>query len=330
MTNPIKLKIAGTGIALPRRVMANSEFEQFLDTSDEWIKTRTGVEERRIVQDGQTTAALGAAAGRNALADARIDLADVDLTICATITPECPFPATACFIQDELGLGDTPAFDLSAACSGFVYGLVMAAGMIHAGLYRTILLIGSESMTRFTDFQDRGSCILFGDGAGAAVLTPTDDPHQQLLHSRLHADGSNAEMIWVPAGGARTPASVETVNDRLHYMKMKGREVFKFAVVKMVSIIEQTLAEANVTADQISLIIPHQSNLRIIESVRARLDLPTEKVYVNIEQYGNTSAASIPIALDEARKSGVIEPGDLVLMVAVGAGMTWATALVRL
>jgi 3-oxoacyl-[acyl-carrier-protein] synthase-3 len=330
MTNPINLKIAGTGSALPRRVMPNSEFEQFLDTSDEWIKTRTGVEQRHIVEDGETTAGLGVRAGRAALDDARIDPADVDLTICATITPECPFPATACFIQDELGLGHTPAFDLSAACSGFVYGVVMAAGMIHAGIYRTILVIGSESMTRFTDFQDRGSCILFGDGAGAAVLTATDNPHQQLLHSRLHADGSNADLIWVPAGGARMPASVETVNNRMHYMKMKGREVFKFAVVKMLRVIEQTLTEAKLTADQISLIIPHQSNLRIIESMRTRLGLPTERVYVNIDQYGNTSAASIPIALDEARKSEVIGPGDLVLMVAVGAGMTWATALVRL
>jgi len=330
MTNPIKLKIAGTGSALPQRVMTNSDLEQFLDTSDEWIKTRTGVEERRIVEDGETTAGLGVRAAREALDDAGIRPADVDLLICATITPECPLPATACFIHDELGLSDTPAFDLSAACSGFVYAMVMGAGMINAGIYRTILVIGSESMTRFTDFQDRGSCILFGDGAGAAVLTATDNPCQQLLHSRLHADGSNAHLIWVPAGGARTPASVETVNDRMHYMKMKGREVFKFAVVKMLCVIEQTLAEAEVTADQISLIIPHQSNLRIIESMRTRLRLPTERVYVNIDQYGNTSAASIPIALDEARKSGVIGPGDLVLMVAVGAGMTWATALVRL
>jgi 3-oxoacyl-[acyl-carrier-protein] synthase-3 len=330
MNNPIAMKIAGTGSAVPRRVMANTEFEQLLDTSDEWIRTRTGISERRVAQDGETTAALGVQAARAALADAGLKAQDVDLILCATITPECPFPATACFIQDGLGLQGTPAFDLSAACSGFVYGLVVAAGLIRAGLYRRILLIGSESMTRFCDFEDRTSCILFGDGAGAAVIAATDDPRAQLIHSRLHADGSAAEWLYVPAGGARVPASVQTVNERLHYMKMKGREIYKFAVAKMLEVIERTLAEAGVSADEVRLIIPHQSNLRIIDSMRERLGLEPERVCVNIERYGNTSAASIPIALDEARRSGRIGAGDLVLFVAVGAGMTWASALVRL
>jgi 3-oxoacyl-[acyl-carrier-protein] synthase-3 len=326
----MQLEIAGTGSALPRRVMANCEFEEFLDTSDEWIKSRTGIQERRIAEDGETTAALGASSARMAMEEAGLEPRDVDLVICATISPEYPFPATACLIQAELGLKHAPAFDLSAACSGFVYGLVSGASMINVGIYRNILVVGTESMTRFTDFQDRGSCILFGDGAGAAVIRATNDPHKQLLHSRLHADGSNAKMIWVPAGGAATPASAETVEQRLHYMQMKGREVFKFAVVKMLRVIEQTLKEAKVDPDEISLLIPHQSNLRIIEAMRERLGLAPERVYVNIDRYGNTSAASIPIALDEARRSGRVGSGDLILMVAVGAGMTWASALMRL
>jgi 3-oxoacyl-[acyl-carrier-protein] synthase-3 len=329
MSNPISLKIAGTGKALPRRVMTNIEFEEFLDTSDEWIRARTGICERRVSGDAETTARLGIEAGKAAMADAGCRPADIDMIICATITPEVPFPATACFIQDGLGMKNVPAFDVSAACSGFIYGLVVAGGLIHAGLYRRILLIGSENMTRVCDFEDRGSCILFGDGAGAAVVAPANGSGSQLLHSLLHSDGSEVEMLWIPAGGSRQPTSIDTVRQRLQYVQMKGREVFKFAVKKMEEVIERTLDEAGVRPEQIKLLIPHQSNLRIIEFMRERMGLPKDRVYVNIDRLGNTSAASIPIALDEARRNGQIVPGDLILFLAVGAGMTWASALVR-
>ena len=329
MNKPISLKIAGTGKALPRRVMTNKDFEQFLDTSDEWIQARTGIRERCVSGDGETTAQLAVEAGRAAIVDAGCRPEDIDMIICATISPEVPFPATACFIQDGLGVKNIPAFDVSAACSGFIYGLVVAGGLIHAGFYRRILLIGSENMTRVCDFEDRGSCILFGDGAGAAVITPANGSGSQLLHSLLRCDGSEVEMLWIPAGGARQPTSIETVQEKLHYVQMKGREVFKFAVKKMEQVIEQTLCETGVRSEQIKLLIPHQSNLRIIESMRERMGLPKDRVYVNIDRLGNTSAASIPIALDEARRNGQIAPGDLILFLAVGAGMTWASALVR-
>ena len=329
MSKPISLKIAGTGRALPRRVMTNREFEQFLDTSDEWIRVRTGIRERRVSGDGETTAQLGVEAGRAAIADAGCQPDDIDLIICATISPEVPFPATACFIQDGLGVKNIPAFDLSAACSGFIYGLAMAGGLIESGLYRRVLLIGSENMTRVCDFEDRGSCILFGDGAGAAVITPANGSGSQLLHNLLRCDGSEVEMLWIPAGGARQPTSIDTVREKLHYVQMKGREVFKFAVKKMEEVIEQTLCESGVRPEEIKLLIPHQSNLRIIEFMRERMGLPRDRVYVNIDRLGNTSAASIPIALDEALRNGQIARGDLILFLAVGAGMTWASALVR-
>jgi 3-oxoacyl-[acyl-carrier-protein] synthase-3 len=251
------------------------------------------------------------------------------MVICATISPEVPFPATACFIQDGLGVKNIPAFDVSAACSGFIYGLVMAGGLVQSGLYRRILLIGSENMTRVCDFEDRGSCILFGDGAGAAVITSANGSGSQLLHSLLHCDGSEVEMLWIPAGGARQPTSIETVQQKLQYVQMKGREVFKFAVKKMEEVIERTLCETGVRPEEIKLLIPHQSNLRIIEFMRERMGLSKDRVYVNIDRFGNTSAASIPIALDEARRNGQILPGDLILFLAVGAGMTWASALIR-
>jgi len=330
MTEPLRMAIRGTGSAVPARVMANKEFETFLDTSDEWIRTRTGIRERRIAQDGETTACLAVDAAERALEDAGLTPRDLDLILCATITPELPFPATACLVQERLGLTDIPAFDISAACSGFVYGLVIAAHFVHQKTYRTILVIGAENMTRFTDFQDRTTCILFGDAAGAAVVTDAEDASQRMLYCSLGADGSGADMIWVPAGGARQPASIETVNQRLHYMKMKGREVYRFAVTKMQEVIEQTLQATGISPDELAMVIPHQSNVRIIESARQKIGLPPEKMCVNIDRYGNTSAASIPLALDELRRAGRLKRGDLVLMVAFGAGLTWASALVRL
>jgi len=312
--------------------MTNDDFAKYLDTSDEWIVSRTGIRERRIVADGESTAMLGTAASKAALEEAGLSPNDVDLLICATITAEVPFPATACFIQRDLNMLDVAAFDMSAACSGFVYALVIAAKFLQAGPYETALIVGAECMSRFSDFQDRSTCVLFGDGAGAAVLRRSGQGRNGpgLLHWRLHADGTGAELLYVPAGGARLPASEETVAERLHYLRMRGREIYKFAVTRMQEIIAQTLEEACVRPEEVDLVIPHQSNLRIIDSARRKMGWPEDKVLINIDRYGNTSAASIGIALDEARKQGRIGSGSLVLLVAFGAGLTWASALWRL
>lgn len=324
----LPVTLLGTGYAVPSRVMTNSDFAKYLDTSDEWIVERTGIRERRIAVDGETTAGLATAAGRAALAEAGIPASDVDLVICATITPEVPFPATSCFVHRDLGLCNAAAFDLSAACSGFIYSLVTAAKFVQGGSWNTALIIGADCMSRVSDPQDRGSCVLFGDGAGAAVIRRSSMSEAKgLLHHRMYADGKGADMLYVPAGGARRPASAETVAARQHYLTMNGREIYKFAVTRMQEIIEQTLCEAGVRPEQVDLVIPHQSNLRIIESARQKVGWPAEKMFVNIDRYGNTSAASIGIALDEARRTGRVKEGNLVLLVAFGAGLTWASAL---
>lgn len=331
MPSPLPLRILGTGSSLPPRVRGNDWFIDNLDTTDAWIRERTGILTRHVVGEGESTATLAIEAARHALEDARLTAADIDMIIVATITGECPFPATACFVQSAIGADSIPAFDVSAACSGFLYALVLAAQLLQTGIHRNILVIGAETLTRITDYQDRSSCILFGDGAGAVVLSRGEPgSSQQMLNHHLHCDGTGAQMLWVPAGGSRLPASQMTVNERLHYMKMQGREVYKFAVKRMLEMVEQTLAEAGVRPDEIAMVIPHQSNKRIIESAREKLCLPESKMYTNIERCGNTSAASIAIGLDEVRREGRVRPGDLVLMVAFGAGLTWASALVRL
>jgi 3-oxoacyl-[acyl-carrier-protein] synthase-3 len=327
----LPVRLLGTGSAVPSRVMTNDDFAKYLDTSDEWIVERTGIRDRRVATDEETTAPLATAAGGAALAEAGVDPAEVDLVICATITPEVPFPATSCFVQRDLGLVNAAAFDISAACSGFIYALVIASKFLQGGVWKTALIIGVDCMSRVSDYQDRSTCILFGDGAGAAVLrrsAPGDG--KGILHSRLYADGAGAEMLYVPAGGTRRPASAETVAAREHYMRMRGREIYKFAVSRMQEIIEQTLCEAGVRPEQVDLVIPHQSNLRIIESARDRIGWPPEKMLINIDRYGNTSAASVGIGLDEVRKAGRIGEGDLILLVAFGAGLTWASALWQL
>jgi 3-oxoacyl-[acyl-carrier-protein] synthase-3 len=269
-------------------------------------------------------------AGRAALDDAGLEAKDIDLIVVATCTPAVQLPATACFVQHELGCGTIPAFDLAAACSGFVYGVVNAAYMMQSRRYRNVLVIGSDAMSTVSDLTDRSVCILLGDGAGAVVLTEADNETSGLYHHALGSDGSGAELIWVPAGGSRQPATHETVDERLHYMKMRGREVFKFAVVKMRQIIEESLAAEGLGIDDVALIIPHQSNQRIIESLGAKLRFPADKFAVNIERFGNTSAASIPIALEEAWRAGRIGRGDWVILAAVGAGLTWGSLLMRL
>lgn len=331
MPEPLRIRIAGSGRALPDKVLTNQWFIDRLETSEEWIRERTGILERRIASEGESTATLATTAARKALADAKMSVDNIDMIIVATITPECPFPSTACFVQQALGGPPVPAFDLAAACSGYIYGFIVSSFLLQNGLYRNILLIGAETMSKITDYDDRSTCILFGDGAGATILSASpkaDGP--ALLHYRMQAEGSGLSMLAVPAGGSRLPASKMTIDERLHYVKMQGREVYKLAVKRNLELIDSTLAEAGVSPEDIALVIPHQSNLRIIESARQRLGLPQDRVFTNIQRYGNTSAASIPICIDECREMGRIKPGDLVLLVGFGAGLTWGSALIRI
>lgn len=330
MNRTLPMRISGTGRCIPDNVRTNHDFAARLDTSDEWIVSRTGIRERRIAGPNDTAASLGAEAARHALDDAGLAAADVDLIICATVTGDCPFPATANFLQHRLGIRHIASFDLAAACSGFVYGFVTAATFLQTGRYRHILVVGTEVLSRFVDQEDRSTCVLFGDGAGATVLSPAADPTEQLLAFSLGVEPELSKLLWVPAGGSFEPASQKSIDERLHFLRMRGREVFKFAVPRMVSLIHETLAEAGLTADDVDMFIPHQSNARIIESARERVGWPAEKTYMNIDRYGNTSAASIPIALDELRRAGRVGPGSTVLLLGIGAGITYATALVRL
>ena len=327
----LPVALLGTGSAVPSRVMANEDFAAYLDTSAEWIVTRTGIRERRIASDGESTGMLGTAAGKAALEEAGVDPGEVDMIVCATVTPDVPLPATACYMQRDLRLKNASAFDMAAACSGFVYAVVTAGQFLCSETCNMILVVGADCMSRLTNYEDRASCILFGDGAGAAVLgRAKPDSGVGILHSRLYSDGDGADLLYVPAGGSRMPATEQTIRDRQHYMKMQGREIYKFAVTRMQEIIEQTLDEAGVSPDDVDLVIPHQSNLRMIESARKKMGWPAEKMLVNIDRYGNTSSASVAIGLDEARKDGRIGPGSLVLVVAFGAGLTWASVLWRL
>ncbi len=330
MAKPIRATIAGLGTAVPEKILTNADLEKMLDTSDEWITTRTGIKQRHIVSDGQTTATLAIQASQRALTDANIDPSDLDLIICATISPEMIFPATACFVQEALGAKDVAAFDISAACSGWLYGLATASQFIQSGMYRRILVIGAESLTRFSDYTDRTSCILFGDGAGAAVLEATEDQDKGIIYNVMHADGSGWDYIHIPAGGSREPTTQETLDNSRHYIKMRGRDVYKFAVEKMQWLLADCMENCNLTVDDIDLVVPHQVNIRIIKSATRKLNFPIEKVYVNIDRFGNTSAASIPLAMGEALEAGVIGPGSTLMLVAFGAGLTWAGTVLRL
>ena len=324
------VEIAGTGMCVPDRVVTNADFTKWLDTSNEWIVQRTGILERRAAGEGESTLMFGAKAGEAALADAGMTAEDIDVIVCATVTPEHQLPGTACEIQAALGCRWIPAFDLGAACSGYVWAFTVGAQYIATGMAKNVMVLGAETLTTITDMQDRGTAILFGDGAGAAILRASGDSGRSLLAARQGADGARGMLINVPAGGAKQPATQETVAQRLHYMKMRGREVYKFAVTQMFEIIHKTAEDAGVTPDDLKLVVPHQSNLRIIESACQKAGVPMERVLVNIHRYGNTSAASVAIGLHEARRDGRIEPGDLVMLVAFGAGLTWGSALLRM
>ena len=322
--------INGVGSAVPSRIMTNHDFEAILDTSDEWITKRTGVKNRHLVSEGECSSTLATEAANKALVNAGLKPNDLDLIICATVSPDMPFPATACFVQDTLGAKDVPAFDISAACSGFIYGLSIGSQFIETGKYKRILVIGVDSLSRICDYTDRGSCILFGDAAGAVVLEGSQDQTKGIEYTVLHTDGSGWDFIHVPAGGSLNPATEQTVRDKLHYVKMRGRDVYKFAVEKMQWLLGDCMEKCNLSVNDVDLVIPHQVNIRIIESAVQKYNFPMEKVYVNIDRYGNTSAASIPLALSEAVAEGKASPGSTVVMVAFGAGLTWAGAVVKM
>ena len=324
-----RARIIGTGSFLPPRVLTNHDLERMVDTSDEWITQRTGIKERRLVEPGTPTSALALEAAKEALAAAGVGPEDISLIVLATITPDTLLPATACWVQDRLGATHAGALDVAAACSGFLYALSIAATHVHANPKEKVLVIGAETLSYITDFTDRSSCILFGDGAGAAVVARSDDPAVGFGPFALGSDGNGAEMMIVPAGGSLRPASHQTVDERLHYMKIRGREVYKFAVTKMVEMVAWAMEEGGITRDDLKLIIPHQVNVRILEAAARRLELTMEKIYMNIDRYGNTSAASVPIALDEAVRAGKLEPGDPVVLVAFGGGLTWAACSLR-
>ncbi len=320
--------IAGTGSFLPEKRLTNADLSTMVDTNDEWIVQRTGMRERRMASPGESTATMALAASQKALAAAGLTPQDLDLIICATITPEMVTPSTACFVAAAFGLGDTAAFDLGAACSGFVYALDTGAAFIKAGRYKNVLVIGAETLSRITDYTDRGTCILFGDGAGAVVLQRSNDTSRGLIYSALHADGRGWELLYC-APGSRNPITPELAANRNQFLKMNGREVYKFAVHRFEQMIEDALRKCELTVDQVKLIVPHQVNKRIIDSAVGKLGFPPEKVFVNIEKYGNTSAASVPIALDEAVRAGKLVKGDVAILVAFGAGLTWANAVVK-
>ncbi len=324
--------IVGWGKYVPKRVLTNDELSHMVDTSDEWIRARTGILERRIAGEGETTASMATEAAWGALKAAGLGPAEVDLIIVATATPDYAFPATACLVQDALGAGKAAAFDLSAGCTGFVYALGVAADMVAAsdgpGNTSTALVIGAETLSRITDWHDRATCVLFGDGAGAVVLQADESPGG-VLSTSLGSDGSGADLLCLPAGGSREPASHRTVSERLHYLRMRGREVFRFAARAMPDAAHRVLEQAGLTAADLALVIPHQANQRILEAAARALELPAESVYSNLERYGNTSAASIPIALCEAVEEGLVQRDDVVVCVGFGAGLTWGAMALR-
>lgn len=322
--------IAGVGSYAPPKVLTNHDLSQMVDTSDEWIFSRSGIRERRIAAADEACSDLAIKAATAALADAKMKAGDIDLLIVATASPDTPLPSTACYVQHKLGVpAHATCFDIAAACSGFLYALEIAYGQLLTNRYKRALIIGAEKLSSVTDWTDRTTCVLFGDAAGAAVLHKVDQPGIGILGSDLGADGEFADNLYISAGGSRRPADAKSVEERAHCIRMNGREVFKSAVRVMETVAREMMEQHNLTPDQINLVIPHQANIRIIESLAGNLKVPMERVYVNLDRYGNTSSASIPLALDEARRAGRIKPGDLTLLVAFGAGLTYGATLIR-
>lgn len=321
------VRFLGTGSAAPEKVLANADLEKIVDTSDEWIQTRTGIRERRIADPGTATSDIAYDACVRALESASVDPVDLDAIIVGTVTPDYIFPSTACILQSRLGARHIMAFDLLAGCSGFMYALQAGKGIIDGGNAKKVLVIGAETLSTIMDFQDRSTCILFGDGAGAAVLSESDTPG--IMSITMGANGSQWNLLYMPGGGSRVPASEESIKNRAHFLKMAGQEVFKEAVKAIESSSLEAIRLADLTPDDIDLFIPHQANYRILEAVRKRIGLPSEKVFSNLDRYGNTSSASVPIALDEAVRSGRVKKDDKILISVFGAGFTWGAAVVN-
>jgi len=329
MSKAPHIMILGTGHAVPEKVLTNADLEKIVDTSDEWITSRTGIKTRHVAEPGTPLSGIAAEAAQKALDDAGVSAEEIDLILLGTVTGDMKFPATACLVQEMIGANNAAAFDLSAACSGFLYALQVAEGMLLTGSYRRALIIGGEILTSMVNWQDRDTCVLFGDGAGAVVVGPAEGD-RGLLKGFMKSNGSFSKLLYNPGCGSLNPLTPENVVSQLATIRMEGQEVFRNAVVCMCQALEQALSGAGLSVDDIDLLIPHQANQRIIEAVGKRFKVPKEKVFVNVDRYGNTSAASIPIALDEVRKSGQVKEGSVVAMVTFGAGFTWAAAVIRL
>ncbi len=320
--------IIGIGSYAPEKIVTNKDLEKIVETSDEWIFSRTGIKQRHIVEPGVATSSLAALAAERALLDAGVTADEIDLIIVATATPDMLFPSTACLVQDKIKASKAAAFDLSAGCSGFAYGLVTGSQFIKSGLYKKILVIGAETLSTILDWNDRNTCVLFGDGAGAVVLGEVPAGYG-ILGVELGADGSGGDLLKMPAGGSRIPATNESIGQRLHYLQMSGNDVFKFAVKVMGEAAIKALENSGLSHTDVDCLIPHQANIRIIQSAAKRLKLPMEKVVINVDNYGNTSAASIPLAMDEAMKNGRLKNDDIVVLVGFGAGLTWASCVIK-
>lgn len=326
MSNPA-VGILGLGYYVPEKILTNADLEKLVETSDEWIRTRTGISQRRIAAEGQNTSDLAVQAALAALADAKLKPTDIDLILVATMTPDMPCPATACIVQAKLGAPQAAATDVAAACSGFLYGLVMGQQFVASGTYKHVLVIGAEVLSRVVDWKDRSTCVLFGDGAGAAVIGLTD--RGKILSTILGSDGTKVDLLKVPGGGTAQPASIQSVEARAHFLKMNGEQVFKHAVRGMSDAAHAAIEKAGLRPEQITCVVPHQANIRIIEAVVKKAGIPLEKVYLNVDRYGNMSAASTIVALCEAVRDGRVKKGDYVLLVVFGAGLTWGACVLQ-
>lgn len=329
MSGPRRSVILGTGSEIPSKVVTNADLEKIIDTTDEWITIRTGIKQRRVLEDGKGNADMAFYAAKQALEDAGTDAKELDAIVMGTVTADYPFPSSACVLEHKLGARHAFSFDVNAACSGFLNALAVADSFIRNGAIRNALVVGSDALSRLMNWRDRGTCILFGDAAGAVVLGASESGNRGILSTKLRTDGSYVKTLYVPAGGSLKPARLETVQKNEHTIVMNGKEVFKVAVRAMEEISRQALAEANVALEQVALVIPHQANRRIIVALAERLRMPMEKIMINLDKYGNTSAASVPVALNEARRSQRIREGDVVLLTAFGAGFAWGAAVVR-
>jgi 3-oxoacyl-[acyl-carrier-protein] synthase-3 len=323
--------ISGTGSYVPKKILTNHDLEAIVDTSDEWISTRTGIKERRIASETQSTSDLATEAARSAMADANVSGEEIDLIIVATISPDAFFPATACYVQQNIEATNALCFDVSAACSGFLYAMQIAENLIQSGQRKTALIIGAEKLSSMVDWEDRNTCVLFGDGAGSVILTvdKNNESGRKLLSSSLGSDGRQTDILHVPGGGSACPITPENADQKLNTIRMQGREVYKYAVNAMRRAAEDALQKYGLGPEDVDMVIPHQANLRIIEAITDRMGIPKEKTFINLTKYGNTSAAAIAIALDEANKTKSIDEGDTVLLVAFGAGLTWASYLLK-